>query len=367
MAPIYTVMLRDKDGLLESVSQDYLDLAISRTVNAPDIAALVYDSNSLNVQYLIHGSIIEIYREDTEAGIASTQEFAGFIRRVVRTINDRTTYEITALGAMSLLGDRIVAWKAERANRSKFTAQPAETIVRTLVVTNAGNQATVAGGRILEGTLITPNLTFPASAGTGTVLSVSLAYQNLLEAVQKVCDDGGGDFSVTYDPVVNQFGARWHLGQLGTNRTATVKLSVPLGTIGELIVSDDRIDDFTAVIVGGQGEGKARRIATRPATLPTSTSLREVFADARNLKKATLGRLRSHGQILLNRQARKRVTYTATLLQNAALRYGRDYFLGDLVTILDGTTAITQKVQGVDLAFTADGKESVDVTLANNA
>jgi hypothetical protein len=69
---------------------------------------------------------------------------------------------------------------------------------------------------------------------------------------------------------------------------------------------------------------------------------------------------------LLNRQRRKRITYTATLLQNAALRYGRDYFLGDLVTILDGTTAITQKVQGIDLAFSADGKESIDVTLASN-
>jgi hypothetical protein len=367
MAPIYTVMLRNSAGALQSVSQDYLDLAISRTVNAPDVAALIYDSNSANVQYLVQGAIIEIYREDAEAGIASTQEFGGFIRRVVRTINDRTTYEITALGAMSLLGDRIVAWKAGINNRSKFTAKPAETIVRTLVVTNAGNQATVAGGRILEGTLITPNIAFPATAGTGTVLNVSFAYQNVLEAVQKVCEDGGGDFSVTYNPTSNQFSAQWHLGQLGTDRSATVKLSVPLGTIGELIVNDDRIEDFTAVIVGGQGEGKARGIATRPATLPTELSSREYFADARNLKKATLGRLRSHGQILLNRQRRKRITYTATLLQNAALRYGRDYFLGDLVTILDGTAAITQKVQGVDMVFSADGKESIDVKLANNA
>lgn len=364
MAPIYTVMLRDKDGLLQSVSQDYLDLAISRTVNAPDIAALVYDSNSLSVQYLIQGSIIEVYREDKEAGIASTQEFAGFIRKITRTINDRTTYEVTCIGMVGILATRIVAWKANRVNRSKFNAQPAETIMRNLIVYNLGSLATVAQGRLQDG--VWTNTTMAASAGTGTVMSVSFAYQNLLEAVQKVSEDGGGDFTVTYTAPFS-YVAVWRLGQLGTNRTATVRLSVPLGTIGELIVDDDRIEDFTAVYVGGQGEGNARRVATRPSGWVYDKLLREYFVDARNLKKGTLARLRQLGQITLNRQARKRVTYTATLLQNAALRYGRDYFLGDLVTILDGTTAITQKVQGVDLAFTADGKESVDVTLANNA
>jgi len=60
-----------------------------------------------------------------------------------------------------------------------------------------------------------------------------------------------------------------------------------------------------------------------------------------------------------------RTTYSATLLQNAALRYGRDYYLGDLVTILDGTTSVTQKVDEVGLEFTSDGQENVDVTLGN--
>lgn len=365
MAPIYTVMIRTSAGTLQAVSQDYLDLAISRTVNAPDMAALVYDSNSMNIQYLVQGALIEVYREDTEAGIASAQEFAGYIRRVTRTVNDKTTYEITAVGMLGLLGNRIVAWKAGRVNRSKFTNQPAETIVRNLILYNLGNSATVANGRILEGSM-NPTIVMASSAGTGTVMNVSFAYQNLLEAVQKVCDDGGGDISMVYNPTTNWVDTAWKLGQLGTDRTATVKLSVPLGTIGELVVDDDRIEDFTATIVGGQGEGKARRVATRPATLPTFSSLREYFVDARNLKKGTLARLRQLGTITLNRQARKRKTYTATLLQNAALRYGRDYFLGDLVTILDDTTAITQKVNGVDLTFNADGREGIDVTLANN-
>lgn len=363
MAPSYTVSLYNTSGTLQAISQDYLDLAISRTVNAPDVAVLIYDSNSANAQYLVQGAIVTILRQDPDAGITGATEFSGQIRRIVRTVNDRTTYEVTCVGMLGLLGTRIVAYKAGIANRSKFTSSPAETILKNLFTFNIGASATTANGRIMAGNIT--GMTTAATAGTGTVLSVSVAYQNLLSAMQKIADDGGGDFDLLYTaPATWTF--TWYLGQRGTDRTATVKLSVPLGTIGELIVSDDRIEDFTAVIVGGEGEDKARRVATRPATLPTGLSSREYFADARNLKKATLGRLRNHGQILLNRQARKRVTYTVTLLQNAALRYGRDYFLGDLVTILDGTTAITQKVQGVDLAFTADGKESVDVTLASN-
>jgi len=35
------------------------------------------------------------------------------------------------------------------------------------------------------------------------------------------------------------------------------------------------------------------------------------------------------------------------------------------VTILDGVTAVTQKVDEVGLEFTSDGQENIDVTLGN--
>jgi len=362
MAPQYTISLYNSTGTLQAISQDYLHLAISRTINAPDVAQFVYDSNSNNAQYLTYGAIVTITRVDDDAGISASTEFSGIIRQITRIVNDRTTYEVTAVGMMALLGDRIVAWKGNTLNRALWRAKPAETIIKDLFTYNIGTGATTANGRQLDGTIT--GMTTTATAGTGTVMSIGLAHENLLAAMQKVADDGGGDFSLTYTaPATWTFA--WHLGQLGTDRTATVKLSVPLGTIGELVVDQNRIADFTATIVGGAGEGKARRFAKRPATLPTGLNLREFFVDARNQKKATLTRLRNIGQIAINRQARKRTAYTAKLLQNAALRYGRDYFLGDLVTILDGSTAVTQKISEVGLEFTSEGQELVDVTLSN--
>jgi hypothetical protein len=74
--------------------------------------------------------------------------------------------------------------------------------------------------------------------------------------------------------------------------------------------------------------------------------------------------MQQQGTVLIQKQNRRRVTYRAKLLQNGALRYGRDYFLGDLVTIRDNNTNVTQKVQGVTLAFTSRGEESIDVILS---
>lgn len=364
MAPSYTVSLHTSAGVLQAISQDYLDLAISRTVNAPDMAALVYDGQSPNSQYLVQEAIVIITRQDPDAGISPAQEFAGIIRRVVRTFNDKTTIEVTCVGMIGLLATRIVDYKGYITNRTIFRNRPAETIIKDLFTSNIGSGATVANGRIIDGRIT--GMTTAATAGTGNLLSVTFAYQNLLTAMQKVADDGGGDFSLSYTPPASWV-LTWHLGQLGTDRTATVRLSVPLGTIGELVVDDDQTEyNVTATIVAGEGEALARRVEYRPAVPPTGLNLREYFVDARNMKKASVNALRAQGQIMLNKMRRKKRKVTATLLQNAALRYGRDYFLGDLVSILIFNTVETQKITGVDLAFSADGRESVDVTLTSN-
>jgi hypothetical protein len=373
MAVQYTIEFIGGLSLPGAVSQDFLDLVISRAVNAPDIMQVEYDASSYNAQQLIMGRQVIVTRVNTEAGISPSVEFAGVIRRIVRRVSNTTTFQVTAVGMMALLGDRIVAWKSGVANRSVWRNAPAEQVLRNLFNFNIGVNATTANGRLLDGDLT--GMTNSATGNTGNLISIGLAQQNLLSAMQKVADIGDGDFSLSFTPYPSTWVFNWHLGQLGTDRTATVLLSVPLGTISELIVDDNRINDFTISVVGGTGEGAARLFAVRPATLPTLADGREKFLDARNEKKGTIGRLRQVGQIAINRQRRKRTTYTVSLLQNAALRYGRDYFLGDLVTILDvpsgnfgrvdGGVPITQKISEVALEFQSDGRETVDVTLSN--
>jgi hypothetical protein len=143
-----------------------------------------------------------------------------------------------------------------------------------------------------------------------------------------------------------------------------VILSVPTGTISELIITTDRIQDFSTVIIGGAGVNKARIYATRPATLPTALNSREIYSDAKSTGNDSLSSMQQQGTVLIQKQSRRRVTYKAKIIQGGSLRYGRDYFLGDLVTIRDNSTDVVQKVQGVTLEFSSTGEETIDVILS---
>jgi hypothetical protein len=262
---------------------------------------------------------------------------------------------------MALLGDRVIAWPSKIANRSLFTASPAETIIKTLFNYNIGSLATTAQGRLLSG--VTTGMTTTASSGAGTALTVDCSMKGLFPTLQETALTGGGDIALLYTAPAT-WTLTWYTGQLGTDRTATVILSVPTGTIQELIITTDRIQDFSTVVIGGAGTNKARIYATRPATLPTGLNSREIYSDAKSTGNVSTASMQQQGTVLIQKQNRRRVTYRAKILQNGALRYGRDYFLGDLVTIRDNDTDVTQKVQGVTLGFSARGEETIDVILS---
>lgn len=363
MAPEYELYIRNASGVLVARRNDFLNISISRTINAADIAVFSYSSAQVYVTPdLVMGYIIEIYRRDLTQSIPWTQEFAGIIRKIKRTISEQTIFEVSCVGMVGLLGTRIVAWRDGVVNRSVFLSQPAETVLKTLFNFNIGASATTANGRLLGGSIT--GMTTTASGGAGNAVSMSVAYMNLLQAMQKVSEEGGGDFDLLYTAPAT-WTYTWYTGQRGTNRTSTVRLSIPLNTVGELVIDDDRIVDFTSVIIGGTGEAAARLTNTAPSSLPTGLASREIFVDARNQKKSTATALFDIGSAELVRQSRRRTTYTATVIQGA-LMYGRDYFLGDLVTVQDGTTLITQKVAGIDIDFSSEGREDINVTLTNN-
>jgi hypothetical protein len=362
MAPQYAIYVYTAAGTLSAVCTDFLSVAVNRTVNAIDIAQFGVNSVSSTAPYIVYGAIVEVYRQDNEAGIVSTREFAGIIRGITTTYGQTTVITAQAVGINALLGDRIVAYKSGIANRSQFSAQPAETIMKTLYNYNLSTSATVANGRSLDGRLT--GAAAATSGGLGNAMSFSCAGQNLLSALQEIQLSAGGDFALTYTaPATWNF--VWYTGQLGTNKTATVILSLETGTVAKLTIRTDRITDMTAAVVAGQGEGSARVIVTRPASLPTGLDLREAWIDARNQK--TTAEYTQLGDISLRDAERRRSTIQTEILQNAALRYGRDYFLGDLVTVYAYAAGnITQKVGSVSLSMSALGAESVNVGLISN-
>jgi hypothetical protein len=362
MAPQYTIYVYTAGGTLQAVCTDFLSVAVNKTVNGIDIAQIDVNATSTTAPYIVYGAIVEVYRQDIKAAISSTREFAGTVQGITTTYGQTTVVTAQAVGTNAILSDRIVAYKSGVANRSQFSAVVAETIMKTLYNFNLGASATVANGRMLSGVLT--GAAAATSGGLGTATSISCSGKNLLSALQEVQLTGGGDFALVYTvPATWTF--TWYTGQLGTDRSATVILSVETGTLAKLTIKTNRITDTTAAIVAGQGEGSARVITTRPASLPTGLSLRETWIDARNQK--TAAEYTQLGDIALRNATRSQVTLQTEVLQNAALRYGREYFLGDLVTVYAYAAGnITQKVQSVALTMSSAGAESVNVRLISN-
>lgn len=363
MAPQYEIYIRDSSGTLLARRTDFISLSISRVINSPDVAQFVYTSGQPDaLPYLAFNNLVQIYRRDDAQGIANQVEFAGVIRKIVKTTSEITTYQVTCLSMLAILGQRIVAYRSTGAC-TFVTPTAAETIAKTLFNFNVGSSATVANGRIIDGQI--PGFTTTASAGTGNLLSADFAYMNLVQALQKVAEDGGGDFDVTYT-APSAFTFVWYNGQMGTDRTATVRLSIPLGTVAELVNDLDGISFYNTAIVGGTGEGLGRLISTAPVTPAAGINRTELFIDARSQKKSTASTLFDLGSAEMVRQLRTRRRFTATLFQGGALLYGRDYFLGDLVTVQDDNLLITQRVAGVDIDFSSEGREDVRITLTSN-
>lgn len=362
MAPQYSIYVYTAGGTLSAICTDFLSIAVNRTVNAVDAAQFDVNAVSTTAPYIVYGAIVEVYRADIAAGIASTREFAGTIRGITTTYGQTTVITAQAVGTNALLADRIVAYKSGVANRSQFSAQPAETIMKTLYNFNLSTSATVANGRMLDGRLT--GAAAATSSGLGNTISFSCAGQNVLNVLQDIQLSAGGDFALVYTaPATWNF--VWYTGQLGTDRSATVIFSVATGTIAKLTLRTNRVVDTTAAIVAGQGEGSARVIVTRPASLPTGLDLRETWIDARNQK--TTAEYQQLGDITLRDAARRQTTVQTEVLQNAALRYGRDYFLGDLVTVYAYAAGnIVQKVQSVSLTMSQQGAESINVGLISN-
>ena len=132
MALIYTMQIYTNAGVLQSYITDYESLGISRQCSSVDGLKFTLPSSSPSARFIRYGYFVIVYRKDDALGIVESVEFSGIIRNIVQVVSSIRSLQVTAVGMMALLGDRVIAWPSKIANRSLFTASPAETIIKTL-------------------------------------------------------------------------------------------------------------------------------------------------------------------------------------------------------------------------------------------
>ena len=175
----------------------------------------------------------------------------------------------------------------------------------------------------------------------------------------------GGDFDLV-KTAATTWEFRWYAGQLGTDRSASVILSVERGNMTDVVYDYDLASERTVAIVGGQGEAQDRSFVVRTgADYNATTNDAEVLVDARRF--STIAGLESAGDVVLGK-SRAAVSFDYRVIQVPSTLYGLHYFLGDKVKAVTplGTT-VTQIVNGVSVTFQpgGDNPETIDPEMIN--
>lgn len=354
MEPEIRVDASTAAGVKFAEISDFLELNSLVKVNVAGALKMILRGDHPVLASLENNSHIELYYK--YSGKSWTKFFGGLYRSQERTQPKEPYFALTAVGYLALLRMRIVAYPALVANKTYFSAAKAETIMKSLVTANITSAATTANGRIRNGTNWPATVISIAADGAGgSTQEWYCAQENLLETLQKLAATAVGDFDLV-KTAANVFEFRFYAGQLGTNRTGSVVFSLGHGNMRDPIYSYNRLNEATAAIVGGQGEASAREFVVRTGTDHAAENDIEVFVPATDVESGNTAGLDSAGDSMLE-ERRARETFSFKVLQTPAVRFGSEYFLGDLVTAVNPYTgaSLNQKIVGVTLNYSKDG------------
>lgn len=364
MTVAYQLRVYDRAGVIQSVITDFLHLAYTKEVNAAGMCEFSLPPEHRAIGMLQIDSTVEVWRANPERGIAWQQDFLGLFRYEERTADSdgQRRYLARCPGILHLLARPIIAYRSETNTRSTFTNIKAETIAKTLVRYNATADGTTGDGRIRQAETL--GVTLEPDAARGNALDFACAWQNLLSSLQKNASVGGGDFDLVNTAAPTQYEFRWYAGQRGANRSAAVVFSLKHGNMANPTLTRDWLDERTIVMVGGRGADADRTVISRTGPMYTAGyRATELFVSAPQY--TTVAGLQAVGDTLLH-ERRTRDMLTFDVLQAPQSLYGRDYFLGDLVTgVFEDVTAI-KKIQQISIALAPTGEETIQIRLADD-
>lgn len=366
MTTQYQLRVYDRGGTLTNIITDMRGLSYVKEVNAPGMLSFDLPGKHQGIANLVLDAQVEVWRQNLDRGFGWYCDFYAFWRGDERTSDNDgvTTYRAICPGQMDLLARRVVAYPANTANRSQFTAAKAETVAKTLVKYNSTASGTTGDGRA-RNVGLTPGvaLSVEVDGGRGNTIDFACSWRRLLDALRDVAAVGGGDFDLPKTDL-NVWTFTWYPGQRGTDRTASVVFSLDWGNITNPKLTRSYVTDKTVAIVGGQGQDNSRTIAVRTSSTNYVDGYRdyEFFVDARNV--TTTSGLNAAGDAeLYNQRAQYELAFN--VLQTPTTAYGASYFLGDLVTTRYEDVVATKKIQRVTVSVQESGTESIKVELTD--
>lgn len=347
----YELYLRhyDRSGVLKNARIEPLWARYTDSVSGQEPLVFALNLDHAAVETVAEFDIIEVLFRNRELGIIDfSRSFVGIVRNWdIQTDEDGLTFvTFTAPNEKHILSWRHVLWYAGTTNRSRFANVPAETLMKTLIQYNCTGDASVANGRLRDGSLLTGmgiDVVIAADQARGNSLSKAFMGGNVLTILQQLTSQAGGDFSLNW-----QGGGEWlfdfHEGQLGEDKSSgsdRVLFSISQASRSMASPRLRRIGaGATVAIAGGQGEGDQREVSEVFGDDWSADYDIETFADARS-EDSEQSRITS-GRQKLN-DMRKQENLSFDVLQTSNQFYSpvpvagrKTYRAGDLVTAVYG-------------------------------
>lgn len=221
-------------------------------------------------------------------------------------------------------------------------------VIHTLV---KGNAIACSEANRKLGPSVWASMTIASSVPVQSQITYCNSYGNLWEEVKGISLEYGLNVEFRYynnGTLITIFGVI----SAGYNRTSSVNLSTDLGFLTDSDYLWDVTDYCNAALIAGEGEGADR---TTAVIIPSATlrARRELYVDARDLQKNSASSETpmsdsEYAAALLQRGRKKLLDHRTYESYECSLQltgeegyvFGRDYALGDIVTLTDNVLKV---------------------------
>lgn len=354
MTANYMVHVLDTTGARKAVFDDVRDLTVELNLNGVGNHQIAFKDGDSRITYLddVADAGVQVWRKGDWSGATWTLVYDGFHRNDEHQITEVNTRIYTSYGRSleDLLRRRWIQYYASTPQTEKNG--PTETVMKEFVRENAGPDATIANGRFRE--VATP-INVQADGATGSTWAGARAHNNLLDVLQELAQFGSVDFAVvrtsgvvfefrTYFP---RYGLDRRLSTGGSNAHV---FSPDMGNVSTPSFTKTRTDEVSSVTVLGQGEDEARSFVVEEGGTAGDSPWNdvEIILDSRNEDDATGLDVTALVQ-LDNGMPRTELVFN--VFQTDGSRYGRDYAIGDWITVRFGTHEKDLRISGVTISI----------------
>lgn len=368
MASRFGLWITDVDGRREKLVDRWESLDYARRVGGKGNLTLTLPGDFDRPELLRRDARVEVWRGVAGGDLAlDPGDCTWFIRRVQRVTDDEGKKAIVVTGPSSteILARRIVANAAGSSQASKTLG--AAKMMREIVAEQLSSGASDADRQISLDALGVPEVDV-----NGPTVSKSFSRRNVLTVLQELAEASIQLGEPCFFDVIETFARagggsqlqfRTYVGQRGSDRGRdsgdALVFSDVRGNFESPSLVDDYSEEITDVYAGGQGLEEDREVVHRGDDERGTIG---PFARRERFLQATMAdstsALTDEARSGLN-AGRPRLDLEGRAIDTDAVRYGRDWGLGDKIVIAAYGVERDAWVDGVQVTVSGNGQETV--------